>query len=411
MYKKIFKNISWLLAAQVLTKFISFFYNLILARNLGVSDFGLYIAALSYFGLVSAVADLGISNYLIRELSLDKSKLPRLLATTILLRLTLLSVTFSVFAVGFYLLDPDRLRGALATLAVLAVLPQAISLTIDSSFVVLQNLKASAISLVVLNLSTSLVGVLMVKSGVGVMGPVLALIIGQVIYVGSQVLLALRLKVDFIGEVSVSSVKSLIKEAVPYGFLGILGLLYFKVDSLILVYLKGSYEAGIYGMAYKFLEAVSLIPASVSMAIFPVMVKLRSSDWEQYGLYRKGLSRLLILSIFTALGFFVLLPVLVNNFLSQYKAGIAVVRILALSVPFLFMISVQGVVMFSKKEFLKPLLNISLFNLGLNVLLNFLFIPKYSYFAAAWITVLSDVMSFVIFYLFIKKQLGGIERI
>lgn len=405
MQKKIFKNISWLLTAQIITKAISFFYTLFLARSLGVGDFGLYISALSYFALVSVVADFGISNYLIRELSIDKSKYPKLLATTILLRLTMLSVTFSLFAMAFYLFDPDRLRGVLATMAILAVLPQAVGLTLDSSFVALQNLKSSALSLIVLSLATSVVGVLMIKSNVGVMGPVLALIIGQVIYVMFQFVICLRLKIDFIGPVSLNSVKSLIKDALPYGLISILGLLYFKVDGLILVYLKGPYDAGIYGVAYKFLEAVALIPSTISVAIFPVMAKLAAYDKDNlYKLYLKLTKVLLVLSIFIALGFYLLLPVIITKLLLQYKQAVDVIRILSFTIPFLFMISIQGVVLFSEKKFLYPLFKMSIFNLALTLFLNFLFIPKYSYFASAWITLASDVIGFFLFYIFIRHH-------
>ena len=154
--QNILKQTSWLFAAQSLTRVIGFFYTVFLARVLGVSDFGLYTVALAYFAIISSVADLGFNRFLIREVAKDRGKASQLLWNISLLRLTLTSVLFAIFAVGLYILDADKMRVGLILLATLAILPQAIALTFDAIFVGMQKLQFSAISLFISSLVAGL---------------------------------------------------------------------------------------------------------------------------------------------------------------------------------------------------------------------------------------------------------------
>src|SRR5579884_714530 len=263
--------------SQVVTKAIAFLYTLFLAANLGVSDYGLYVAAVSYFSLVSILVDFGVGQYLIREVSVDKDKLSYLLSHAVLLRSLTLSITFMIFALVLGFFDSDSQRVSLVMLAILACLPQAVALSFDSIFVAMQKLSISAIGLLFLSLSSTLSGVLLINNGFGVMGAVVALQIGQFIYALVLILLGIKHRVGFDLKIRLSIIKRIVMESLPYGVLGLLGLLYFKVDSLMLSYMKGSYATGIYGAAYKFLEAITFVPSSISMALFPVLANLAIS--------------------------------------------------------------------------------------------------------------------------------------
>lgn len=403
MHARLFKNSSYLIAAQALTKAVSFFYILFLARNLGVENFGLYIVALSYFSLVSGISDFGISQYIIRESSVNSEKLPKLLTNAIIFRLTAVSLFFLFFSLFFYLRDPDHLRVSLTLLGILAVLPQSLALSLDSAFVAKQRLSLSALGALILSFFTTFFGVILVSHSLGPVGALVGLILGEACFGIFNLLLLQRVKVRFLREVDFKTIKEVVIGGLPYGLLAVLGLLYFKIDALILNYLKGAYATGIYGAAYKFLEAIIFIPSAVNLSIFPVMARLSSTDSKHvYSLYIKSTYLLLGLSLLVVASYMTVLPILIRSFLPQYLPSISVIRVLTLTIPFFFMIAPQAAVLFSHKRFLKKLILISVFNLALNVILNLIFIPKFSFMAAAWVTVISDVVSFTIFYFLIK---------
>lgn len=404
--KNILKQTSWLFAAQSLTRVIGFFYTVFLARVLGVSDFGLYTVALAYFAIISSVADLGFNRFLIREVAKDRGKASQLLWNISLLRLTLTSVLFAIFAVGLYILDADKMRVGLILLATLAILPQAIALTFDAIFVGMQKLQFSAISLFISSLATAALGFYLVNKGFGPMGAVNALIFGQVIYVIFLLYFLFKNEKPVLSVINLTIIKKIMIGSLPYGLLGILGLLYFRIDTILLSYLRGNFETGIYGAAYKFLESIIFIPGAFSLALFPVLARFHDENrGEMKKLYFKSLKLMGAVGMILFLVYILILPEVIRLFLPNYLQAIEAVRILSLAIPFIFLATPGVQVLFSSEKYLKTVILLSLFTLGFNVILNLIFIPKFGFIAASWITVASEILSFFVFFLFIKRKI------
>ncbi len=404
--EKLFRQSAFLILAQGVSRVIGFFYTVYLARTLGVENFGLFSTSLAFFALISTVAELGFNRFIVREVALGKADVSSLISTVSLLRFTFTSVLFAVFAVVFYVFDPDKLRVCLMLLATMAVLPVSFSQTMDGIFVGLRKLKYSSISLIVTSLATAVAGVYLVGSGFSSMGALVALIFGQVIYVICLVLFLRKIKVKILGRANLSEIKNIIVGSLPYGILGILGLLYFRIDTLMLAYLRGNYETGIYAVGYKFLETIIFIPGSFASALFPVLAKLHDQDPHKIKtLYIKSLKLMGLIALPICLGYIFILPIIIKLLLPNYLLSIDVVKIITLSIPFIFL-STPGVqVMLSTDKYLKQVIWFSFIVVAFNIILNFIFIPKYGYLAAAWITVASDVLSFSLFYLFLSKRI------
>lgn len=404
--RSIFKQSSYVFLAQALTRLISFFYVIYLARTLGVEDFGLYTVALAYFSIISAIADFGFNRFLVREIARSHLKAQELLSNIVVLRLTLTSVLFAVFAVFLYIFDSDRLRVNLILLATLAVLPQVAALTFDGVFVAFRRLQFSALALFLSGFTTAVIGLFLVSLGLGPLGAVIALILGQLFY--AVLLLGLLIKNQgwFLSEIKFSIIKEALAGSLPYGLLGVLGLLYFRIDAILLSYIKGSFEAGIYGTAYKFLEAVTVIPSAFSVALFPVLVKVHeSSPQDVKKIYFKSFKIMLGIGLLVVAGYFLVLPEVIKILLPSYLPSILAIQILSLSIPFMFIHVPAVAVLLSTDKYLKTVLILSVVTLIFNVMANLLFIPQFGFMAASWITVLSEVLSFIIFFLLIKIKI------
>ena len=255
----ILKKSFFLILSQGLARVLGFFYTIYLAKALAIDEFGLYSAALAYFSLASVIADFGFNRFLIREVSINKERLTEILFNVTSLRLTFATILFCIFTIGLYLFDKDILRSNLSILAIMAILPQAIALSLDAVFIALQKITFSAIATLVLSFFNCLLGVILVSQNFGSTGVISALIAAQLIY---TLFLLLLLKKDRVRLFSKSTTNSLIKVligALPYGLLGIFGLIYFKIDTLMLSYMRGNFETGLSSASYKFLEAVILI--------------------------------------------------------------------------------------------------------------------------------------------------------
>lgn len=405
MDKILLKSSAWLLTAQIITKITSFFYTIFLAKELGVANFGLYIVALSYYSLISSTADLGINRFLIREISKDTAKIHSLISPAICFRSVLMLVLLSIITVILFVLDPEISRRNLIFLALLATLPQGISLTLDSIFVSLLKIHYSAIGIVLLSIFTSISGVIFISFGLGALGAALALAVGQILYALSLLFITILIGIRWKGILSLGILKEMIKGSLPYGVLGVLGLLYFKIDVLLLSYLRGSFETGIYGAAYKFLEAVIFIPSTFAIALFPLLVRRFDTHIRLVeNTYYNSLKILVSLAMIITLGYVLLLPLLIKFLLPQYQQSIEAIKILSLTIPFMFAHTPGVLVLLSTNKFLKTIVYISFGTLAFNIAVNLLLIPSLGYIGASIATVLSEILSFTIFYIFLKIQ-------
>ena len=92
--KKIAKNLGSLLISRVLTKTISFFIFLYIARYLGPSDFGKYSFAFAYTYFFSFIPDLGIHQILVREAAKDERIMDKLIGNATIVKSVLSILAF-----------------------------------------------------------------------------------------------------------------------------------------------------------------------------------------------------------------------------------------------------------------------------------------------------------------------------
>lgn len=391
--------------AQVIARLIGFFYTIFLARNLTIPEFGLYSVALAYFSLLSTISDFGFNRFLVREIAKDHLRLSNLVFNVTFLRLTVSSCLFALFAVILYMLDPDKFRVSVSLLMVLAVIPQAVALTLDGLFVALKRLQLSALSLVFLSIFTSAIGYFLVLSGFGPTGAAIALILGQLGYLVIIIVILLTQKINLLAEINFKIIREITLGSLPYGLLGILGMLYFRIDTILLSYLKGNFDTGIYSAAYKFLEAAIFIPTALSTALFPVVAKLYLEDKHKIkSVYFKSFKMMMFAGIVMVVGYLLILPYIIRIFLPNYLFSIEALRILALSLPFIFIHIPGAQILLSTDKYLKPIILLSIFTLSFNIILNLLFIPKYGFIAASWVTVASEALSFVVFFQLLRVK-------
>lgn len=405
--REIFKQSLWLFLAQASARAIGFFYTLFIAKSLSVSDFGLYSLALSYFSIIGAVSEFGLNRFLIREVALEKQNLFSLVFNVAFLRLVLNLLAVIIIGIAIFLFDQDRARNIIILLVMFATIPQVLSLTIDAIFVGLRKLALSSVSIFLMSSVTALTGVFLIERGFGILGVTYALILGQIAYLIFLTFLLLQKKIIFFRKIDpdLRMVNQVFMGSMPYGILAILALLYFRLDILLLTYLRGNFEAGLYGVAYRFLDIVIFIPSALSAAIFPQFVKLHGNPGEIAKLYFKSIKIMALMGLAICLAFILVLPEIFKTFLPNYFRSIEIIKILSLSIPFMFIHIPGAQVLLSTDKFLKTVILLSLVTLSFNLILNLLFIPIYGMVAAAWITVFSEILSLILFYILLRIKI------
>jgi hypothetical protein len=85
----VLRNALFSLGAQAALRVASFLFNVFVIRTLGGEQFGQYQIVLDWAGLFAVIGDLGITQYLAREIARDRSKTAEVFWDTVVLRLVL----------------------------------------------------------------------------------------------------------------------------------------------------------------------------------------------------------------------------------------------------------------------------------------------------------------------------------
>lgn len=187
--------------------------------------------------------------------------------------------------------------------------------------------------------------------------------------------------------------KALLKEAFPLGASLLFVYVYFHADTLLLaIYHPGS-PVGFYNLAYKVLENVIFFPAAYTGLVFPRLVQARETNRQHF--------RALLFSVWWPVamaaplvaGAIALTAPLIIRLVGgpAFAPAGEALAILSLAVFFIYLATVpsQAIVAIGAQK--KALW---IYGVGaiFNVVLNLIFIPRYSFIATSWMTVLTEAM-------------------
>ncbi len=213
--------------------------------------------------------------------------------------------------------------------------------------------------------------------------------------------------------------RPIIKEALPMGLLTFFVWVYFRVDLFILTLLRPSFDVGIYSSAYKVFEVTTIIPGLFMNALFPALTRLTTSQSVRTPrVFQKAFDVLLMAGAPAAAGLFVLSPLAIGliggeqflhasavSFLAWPVTAVLVLELLAVGLVLIFLTHAFSYTLIASGRYramVWPVIVIT----GLNIGLNFIFIPRFSYLASTLITSLTELSVLITYILLIRRELG-----
>ncbi len=187
--------------------------------------------------------------------------------------------------------------------------------------------------------------------------------------------------------------KQTLKRSWPVGVSIAFNLIYFKADTLILSWVRSSAEVGIYSAAYRVLEIAITIPFMYAGLLLPLLSRALAEQ------NKPRFTHLLSRSVDVTM--LLILPMMAGAWLlgtplmtlvagKDFTASGAVLPILMLAVGVIYLnvIFSHAVVALDAQ---RKMLGVYIFTALVTLLGYILFIPPYGMFAAAWLTVFSEV--------------------
>ncbi|MFX1487226.1 MAG: flippase [Promethearchaeota archaeon] len=390
--QRIAKNTTLLLVSRLINVVLASFFIIYTARYLGAEGYGILSFALAFVTIFSILMDFGLSKLTVREVAKDRSLAGKYMGNTVIMKLILIAATFGLIAITINLLGYPEQTITLVYLIGLSVGLDSFSVIFYSIFEAYEKMENESLGRIIRD-AILLVGTLFaVSQGFNVVGFGFAYLFAGLITLGYNfaicTLRIAKLKVEIDWEFW----KSTSKEAFSFGLTGFFVTIYYWVDSVVLSIMKGDLIVGWYGAAFRLITILLFIPAILNVSIFPVMSRfyVSSEDHLRFA-YERYFKYMTVLGLPIGVGVTLLADRIIQLIFGiEYMSSIIALQILVWSGVFIFMGGAFGRLLESSNR-QKTIAKITGCSMVLNVILNLILIPGFSYIGTSVTKIITEL--------------------
>lgn len=380
---------------------VALFVGVYVARYLGPVKFGILNYAISFIGLFSAIATLGLDGIVIRNLVQSPEERERLLGTAFTLKVVGSLLLVVLVLVALQMTSSDKFTKALVLIIAAGMLFQSLYV-IDFYFQsrVLAKFTSYAHLCSLFVSSITKLGLIAGKASLvwfawvvvlenAVLAIVLVLIYRKQSLKISQWRLEKKLAID------------LLRDSWPLILSGMVVMVYMRIDQVMIKEMLDSEAVGNYAAAVRLSEAWYFVPAAVSSSLFPAIINAKKVSED---LYCARLQKLYSLMVWVAIAIavpttFAAEPVIRFLFGGEYNAAAGVLKIHIWAGIFVFLGVASGKWLLTEGLYLLSFYRTFVGAL-LNIIFNFYMIPLYNIQGAAMGTLLANAIAAYLFDIF-----------
>jgi len=391
--KKIAHNTLIQIAGKVVSTILGLFSIALITRYLGQSGFGEYTTIIAFLTFFAVMADLGLTLVTVQMISSPREDENKILNNLFSFRLVSIVLLLGLAPIIVQIFPYDRIVkiGVLIT-AIYFVFP-ALNQILVGLFQKKLSMDRAALAEIISRLVLITGIFIAIKWQTGLKGILVVTIISSLASFICHYFFALkyvRIKLEFDWAIW----KKAFSYAWPIALTIIFNLIYLRADILILSLFKSSNDVGLYGAAYRIIDVLTTLPFMFAGLILPIL----TTAWleKKYLYFHKVLQKSLEIMTITALPLIVgaqLLaePVMIFIAGPEFSESGVILKPLMIGVAAIFigtMFSHAAIAMHKQKK----LIGFYAFTSISSLLAYLIFIPKFSYLGAAWVTVYSEVL-------------------
>jgi O-antigen/teichoic acid export membrane protein len=384
--------------AQGLRLFIQAAYFVLIARSLGPDSYGTFVTLVAMAGVLGPFSGIGTPNLFIKNVRSGKREAAVCWGNGLLL--TILSGTlFSVLMVATkYIVHLSTGLFGLVIVCISDLIFVKVTELAAFGFAASNRMKDTSILTVIVSL-LRLIGIavmVVVLHKVSLQQWTLVYLLTSVL--GTFYVLFKGTQLWGRPRIQLTALREDVGEGIFFSIGSSATTVYNDIDKVMLSKLSDFASTGIYGAAYRIID-VSMSPVrSLVGAAYPEFFRRGVNGMNATYRYARSLiSKSIIFGAVTFLGLWLCAPVLPHILGHQYEAAIPALRWLAL-IPFLRCIHVFLGDALSGAGFQRTRTGIQVFIALVNVGLNLLILPRYSWRGAAWTSLGCDAMLMALFW-------------
>lgn len=367
-----------------------------IARKLGTGDFGDFVFGLSLSSVLLGIAGLGTDDLIAREIARDKTRAGHLFSHVIGLKGSLLVVFLGVLGAIVMLGDYDTTTRIAVMLIGGGTAFETLSSTVYAVFQGFEKMQYIAVTLIIQRISTTALAVVALFMGAGLVVVSAMVMIGGAIGFSASVLLMRSKVVAPKGVVDRGNWYALAKAGLPLGIVTLLFTMLLKLDASMLSFLSddGNDSVGIYGSAYRLIEATMFLTWAFGGAVLPWLSRHAG---EEGGVdlargFELGLKALAGILLPIALIYSLFANQLIGFFYgNEFDDAIPVLQLLA-AMTVLYGINTYCAIVLISRDRPGLFARAAALTLVQNASFNFVLIPKYGAQGAAFNAILSGLI-------------------
>jgi O-antigen/teichoic acid export membrane protein len=368
-------------------------YSMYTARYLGPERYGIISFALAFTSIFGVFADLGLNTLTVREVARNKILAEKYLGNLLLIKSVLSVITLGFIVVAINMMGHEKNAVYVVYLISISIVIATFTGVFISLFQAFERIEYVAIGSLLSSVFMLLGAVYAINRGFGVLGFASIYIFSSLMVLAYSLFIANRRLLTRGLQIDRGMVRPMIFEALPFGLTSLSGMIYTYTDSIMLSSLQGNEVVGWYNASYRLVLMLLFIPNVINIVIFPVMSRyFTSSPSFLKLLYAKYLKFMFILCLPIGIG-----TTLIADKIILFVFGVAFAK----SIIALQILIWTVVLTFAGAAFVKLLestnrqriiTKISLICVVVNVLLNLLLIPKFSYVGSSFATVVTELV-------------------
>lgn len=389
--QRAFRDVVVQMASQVLNLALGVVVTALVVRTLGDAGYGQWSTVMAIVQLVGYFMSFGMQQVAVREAASDPENAGDWVGALVAVRV-LLSIPAALVGIGVVALIHTSHSMLIAGIILLVEFP----LGVGGVLAVVHQLRMrNSVPMVVLTINSVIWGIWVVVVAI-TGGGLVALAIGMTFTVTVTALIqavaAVRLA-PFAVNPSRPAVVRLVRTGIPIGISGLLVMAYARIDQVLVFELAGSRDAGLYGSVYVVLDRTHFIPASVMTTLAPVI----AASWPEHRDRMLRVVRLaaefLTIGSLGGLAFATVAarPLVVLIFGADFAPAAPALPVLTGAFVFICYGYLTGNLLLVLGLARRSVV-VGLLALVANVAGNLLLIPHYGFMAAAWMTLVTELV-------------------
>jgi O-antigen/teichoic acid export membrane protein len=400
--KKISENTVFLILGRICVGALQLLVTALLARYLGVSEYGRYVFALTYVTFFTVLCIFGVDTVLTREMARNSFSASHLLGCGMLIKTFFSSASLIIALIIAFSLN---LPGETQKILYLISLSLLFNIFLTPKVVFEAYLKAKYLVAVefmgkIITLGLVYFGIL---SRCGLVALVIIILFSDALGLVMLSWLSRRF-VKPIFTFDLKMIAWLVKESTPVAVMGIFIITYLRLNTILLAFIKGDAAVGYFNGAYNIVMSLALLPDAYARSVFPVMsdfFKLQPDNL--YKIFTRSFKYLASLAILViSLGMLLADDIVTFILGKAFYNSIDAFRILIFAGGISFISNLVSTTLTAINR-QKTNMRLAFMAVVINVVLNLMLIPRYSYIGAGIATVATEGMG-CLFALMVNMQ-------